>query len=119
MRYVMSLLLTLFSLPALADGATESSGHSGAAFQLILFIVVIVGGYMLLMRPQMKKNREQKQLLANIKKGDEVVTIGGFIGKVVQLGDNFVEVEIAPNVVAKLQRQAVSSLLPKGTIKSA
>ena len=73
--------------------------------------------YFLLWRPQSKRAKEHKNLLAGLSKGDEVVTNGGVIGRISKLTDDFVVLEISDNVEIKLQRMAVASALPKGTIK--
>ena len=83
---------------------------------LILMFVLL---YFLLLRPQMRRAKEQKQMIASLQKGDEVVTSGGTLGRVTKISDNYVNVEIAPNVEITVQRPSVQTLLPKGTIKSA
>jgi len=83
---------------------------------LILMFVLL---YFLLLRPQMKRAKEHKQMLAGIQKGDEVITSGGTLGKVTSVGDNYVKVEIAPAVEVTVQKSAVQTLLPKGTLKNA
>lgn len=81
-------------------------------------IVIFVLFYFMLIRPQMKRAKEQRNMLAAIQKGDEVVTTGGELGKVVKVSENYIGLEIADNVVVHVQKQAIQSLLPKGTIKS-
>lgn len=81
-------------------------------------IVIFVLFYFMLIRPQMKRAKEQKNMLEALQKGDEVVTAGGEIGKVVKVGEAYVGVEIADNVVVNVQKQAITTLLPKGTIKT-
>jgi preprotein translocase subunit YajC len=81
------------------------------------FAILFVVFYFLLIRPQQKRAKEHRKLIENLAKGDEVVTGGGLVGKVVDLGDNFIEVEVADNVRVKVQRQMLASVLPKGTIK--
>ena len=83
---------------------------------LILMFVLL---YFLLMRPQMKRAKEHRQMVAGLQKGDEVVTSGGTLGKVTNVGDSYVKVEIAPSVEITVQQPAIQTLLPKGTIKSA
>jgi preprotein translocase subunit YajC len=83
---------------------------------LILMFVLL---YFLLMRPQMKRAKEHRQMVAGLQKGDEVVTSGGTLGKVTNVGDSYVKVEIAPSVEITVQKPAIQTLLPKGTIKSA
>ena len=81
---------------------------------LILMFVLL---YFLLLRPQMKRAKEHRTMLAALQKGDEVVTAGGTLGKVTRVGDNYVTVEIAPNVEITVQKPSIQTLLPKGTIK--
>jgi preprotein translocase subunit YajC len=81
-------------------------------------IIIFVIFYFLLIRPQMKRAKEHRQLVSNLAKGDEVVTNGGMLGKILDVGDTFLSVEVADNVVVKLQKHAVSSVMPKGTVKS-
>ncbi|MDG2537231.1 preprotein translocase subunit YajC [Dyella jiangningensis] len=82
---------------------------------LILLFVVF---YFLMIRPQMKRQKEHRNMVAALSKGDEVVTNGGIAGKVDEVGESFITVEIAPNVKIKLQKGAVQQVLPKGTLKS-
>jgi preprotein translocase subunit YajC len=71
-----------------------------------------------MIRPQMKRAKETKQMIEALQKGDEVVTSGGVLGKITKIGEAYVSVEIAPNIEVQLQRSAIQTLLPKGTIKS-
>ena len=82
---------------------------------LLLFVGIF---YFLLIRPQMKRSKEHKAMVASMGKGDEVITNGGVLGKITDIGDTFLTVEIADKVLVKVQRQAVSAVVPKGTIKS-
>lgn len=83
---------------------------------LILIFVVF---YFLLIRPQQKRAKEHKQMVAALAKGDEVVTNGGLLGKITEVGDNFIQLQVSDGVEVKVQRQAVSTLMPKGTMKEA
>jgi len=83
---------------------------------LILMFVLL---YFLLLRPQMRRAKEQKQMIASLAKGDEVITAGGVLGRVTKVSDNYVSVEIAPNVEITVQKSSVQTLLPKGTLKNA
>ncbi|MGH8460308.1 MAG: preprotein translocase subunit YajC [Stenotrophobium sp.] len=85
-------------------------------FLPLVFLVVLF--YFMLIRPQQKRNKDTKQMLASLAKGDEVTTSGGLAGKLVNLGESYVSVEVAENVVVKLQKSAVVGVLPKGTLKS-
>ena len=73
----------------------------------------------MLIRPQMKRAKEQRAMIGALAKGDEVLTNGGLLGRIEDIAEQFVTLEVAPNVVVKLQKQAISAVLPKGTLKSA
>ncbi len=81
-------------------------------------IAIFVVFYFLLIRPQQKRSREQRELLAALDKGNEVVTGGGLVGRIARLSDQYVTLEIASGVEVTVQRGAVTQLLPKGTLKS-
>jgi preprotein translocase subunit YajC len=99
-----------------AFAATAAPGSDLLSFLPIVFIFVLF--YFMLIRPQMKQAKQQKAMIEALKAGDEVATVGGVIGKVTKVGDNFVSVEIAGNTVINVQKHAVQTLLPPGTIKS-
>ena len=86
--------------------------------QLLPLVLIFVVFYFLLIRPQAKRAKEHKAMIAALGKGDEVVTAGGVLGRISGLGDAYVTVEIADGIEVKVQRQAVQTVLPKGTIKS-
>ena len=100
--------------------AQASGGTSGQSGFLGLLPIVLMFGllYFLMIRPQMKRAKEQRQMIEALQKGDEVVTSGGMVGKITKLGDAYLTVEIAPNTEISVQKAAVQTLLPKGTIKS-
>lgn len=100
---------------AMAEGGAAAQGgdFTGLIFMIGLFVVF----YFLLIRPQVKRAKEHKKLTESVSKGDEVITGGGLLGRVVEADDSFVTLEIAEGVEVKIQRQSVSSLVPKGTIK--
>jgi preprotein translocase subunit YajC len=95
-----------------ASGGTESSLLS--LLPLVLMFVVL---YFIMIRPQMKRQKEHKALIEALAKGDEVVTAGGVLGRVSKLGESYVHVEIANGVEVQVQRTAVVQVLPKGTLK--
>lgn len=99
---------------AAGDAATMSSMTS--FLPIILMFVVL---YFLMIRPQMKRQKEQKAMIDALAKGDEVVTVGGVIGKVTKVADNFVTLEVASDTEVVVQKAAVTTLLPKGTLKAA
>lgn len=86
---------------------------------LLPFIVIFVLFYFMLIRPQMKRAKEQKKMIDALQKGDEVITAGGLLGKITKVGEQYVSIEIADNVNIQVQKQTVQTLLPKGTIKNA
>jgi len=103
---------------AMAQAAGGAPAGAGAT-PLIMMAVFVVIFYFLLIRPQQKKQKEHQAMLGKITAGDEVVTAGGILGKVIETGDQFLTVEIADNVRIKVQRFQVTSLVPKGTLKGA
>jgi len=94
-------------------------GAQGDGFMSMIMIVLMFGVlYFLMIRPQMKRAKEHKALIDALQKGDEVVTVGGVLGRITKLGENYVTVEVANNVEVQVQRPAVQLVLPKGTIKN-
>ena len=100
---------------AQASGASQQ----GSLMSLLPLVAIFAVFYFLLIRPQQKRAKEHKKMVEALAKGDEVITSGGTLGKITGLGDSFVTVEIANGVEVKVQRQAISALMPKGTIKEA
>jgi preprotein translocase subunit YajC len=86
---------------------------------LLLPVLLLVVFYFLLIRPQNKRAKEQREMLSKVAAGDEVATTGGILGKVIDVGDQFVTLEIASGVNIKLQKFQIAQVLPKGTVKSA
>lgn len=99
---------------AQATPAVQQPGMEGIIFPL----GILAFFYFLFIRPQSKRNKEQKQMLAALSKGAEVVTSGGILGKVVEMDDNFVKLEISDNNFIQVQRHAISNMMPKGTYKT-
>lgn len=100
---------------AQAAGAADPTGGIMGLLPIVLMFVVL---WFLMIRPQMKRAKEHKAMVEALAKGDEVVTQGGVAGRIVKVSDNFITVELAPNVEVAVQRQAVSTVLPKGTLKA-
>jgi len=108
--------MSFFISDAMAQSAGGQSG--GFDFTAILPLVIMFGiFYFLLIRPQQKKAKEHKSLVQALKKGDEIITNGGLLAKVTDVGDNFLTCQVAENVEIKIQSHAVTTVLPKGTIK--
>ena len=99
--------------------AQAAGGEPSTLMSFLPLIIIFVIFYFLLIRPQMKRAKEHKNLVAALSTGDEVVTNGGILGKITKVGESFVTVELADNVQIKLQKHAIASVMPKGTIKSA
>ena len=99
--------------------AQADAASAGGLMSFLPLIVIFAVFYFMLIRPQMKRSKEHKQLVSQLGKGDEVITNGGLLGKITDVSDTFVTLELADNLQIKLQRQAVANVMPKGTIKSA
>jgi len=106
----------LFIQDAWAQGAAAPSDPLLSMLPLVLVFVVF---YFFLIRPQNKRQKEHREMVAKLAAGDEVVTAGGVLGKVSEVGEQFVEVEVADGVKIKVQRHTIGAVMPKGTIKSA
>jgi preprotein translocase subunit YajC len=99
--------------PAAATGGDMQSSFMSLLPLVLMFVVL----YFVMIRPQMKRQKEHRTMVEALAKGDEVATAGGLIGKVTKLGDTFLAVEIAPGVEVQVQRSAVTQVLPKGSLK--
>ncbi len=103
----------------LADAMAQQAAPQGGGLMGLIFpILLIVIFYFLLIRPQTKRAKEHKAMVEALKKGDEVVTNGGLLGRIAEVGDNFILLEAADNVTLKVQRQSVAAVMPKGTTKN-
>jgi preprotein translocase subunit YajC len=111
--------MDFFISQALAQAPANGAPQGGGMTTLFLMIAMFAVFYFLLIRPQQKRMKEHRALVAALAKGDEVVTAGGMVGRVTDLSDSYVTVEVGEGVNIKLQRQAIQSVLPKGTLKSA
>jgi preprotein translocase subunit YajC len=96
-----------------ASGGDTQSTIMGLLPLVLMFVVL----YFVMIRPQMKRQKEHKAMVEALAKGDEVVTAGGFLGKVSKIGEAYVSVEIATGVEVQMQRSSVTQVLPKGTVK--
>lgn len=99
---------------AAAAPAAQAPGMEGMLFPL----AILVFFYFMFLRPQSKRAKEKKEMLAKMQKGAEVVTSGGILGKVAELDENFVKIEVSENVFLQVQRQSVENIMPKGTYKA-
>lgn len=108
--------MSLFISDAIAAAApaAQQPGIEGMLFPLGILLFF----YLLFLRPQAKRAKEKKEMVANMTKGTEVVTSGGILGKVVDMDDNFLKIEVSDNTFIQVQRQAIETILPKGTYKA-
>lgn len=110
--------MSFFIADAMAEAPVGAApdGSPLTFWGMMLFMVLIF--YFMIIRPQNKRNKELKNLLANLSKGDEVALSGGMLGKITKVTDDYVVVEVAPNIEISFQKGAVTATLPKGTLKS-
>ncbi|KAF3978042.1 MAG: preprotein translocase subunit YajC [Methylococcales symbiont of Iophon sp. n. MRB-2018] len=108
--------MSFFISDAMAQAAP--SGASLGIEGLLFPLVILAFFYFLFIRPQAKKSKEQKQMLATLGKGTEVVTSGGVLGKVAEIDENFVKLEVSDNTFINVQRHAIANMMPKGTYKT-
>lgn len=102
-----------------AYAAGEAAPQGGDQFITIIIFVVLIGFFwFFLIRPQQKRQKEHQKMLSAIGKGDEVVTNGGVLGRIKDLDEQFITLEVAPGVDHRVQRQAISAIMPKGTLKN-
>ncbi len=98
--------------------ATAATPPSAGLDSLLFLIVMAVLFYFIAIRPQSKRIKEHKKMVDALAKGDEAVTNGGILGKIIEINENFVRLEIATNVQIQVQKHMIANLMPKGTIKS-
>ena len=103
----------------ISNAYAQAAGGGDSLMSLLPLVLIFVVFYFLLIRPQSKRQKEHREMVSNLAKGDEVTTAGGLLGKITEVGDAFVKIEIASNVVVSVQKHTVSAVMPKGTIKSA
>lgn len=108
----------MFISEAFAQAAPAAQGGADSSLlSMLLLVLMFVVLYFVMIRPQMKRQKEHKTMVEALAKGDEIVTSGGVLGKVSKLGDTFLHVEVANGVELQVQRTAVVQVLPKGTLK--
>ena len=112
--------MSFFISDAIAEAgatATTATGQGDPLASLILPIGLVILFYFFLIRPQSKRQKEHRKMVDDLQKGEEVITSGGVLGKVTQINDNFIMLEISKDVSLNIQKSAVQSIMPKGTIK--
>lgn len=113
---MLEFLSELLIPSAMAQAAGEQPSVLASILPLV-FIVVIF--WLLIIRPQMKRTKQHRELISNLAVDDEIVSAGGLLGKVTEVGDNFIKVELADGVLVKMQKSSVGQVVPKGTFDSA
>lgn len=103
----------------ISDAMAQAGGPSGTQqfTSIAMMVGLFVVFYLLLIRPEQKRRKEHQNMVAGLAKGDEIVTMGGLLGKITAVGDNFLTVQIAKDMEIKLQKNSVQAMMPKGTYK--
>lgn len=106
--------MNLFISDAMAQGAgaPQDSGAMSMIFLIGMFVIM----YLFIIRPQVKRQKEHKKLVEALSKGDEVQTMGGLMGKITDVGENFVKVEVADNTIVTVRRASIEAVMPKGSL---
>jgi preprotein translocase subunit YajC len=105
----------MFITNALASTGTPSTTDSLISF--LPLVVIFLLFWVMIIRPQMNRTKEQNKMVASLQKGDEIITTGGQVGRIVKVGDQFISLEIAEGIITHIQKTAIQSMLPKGTYK--
>lgn len=115
--------MSILSILGISDAYAATAGaaapaHSGSLLSLLPMLLIFAVLIFFMMRPQMKRAKEHKALMANLSIGDEIVTAGGIVGRLTKLRDNYVSIAIAKGIEITMQKASISTVLPKGTIDS-
>jgi preprotein translocase subunit YajC len=116
-RLFLILEFAVFISSAFAQTAPAGGDMQSSLMSMLPLVLMFVVLYFVMIRPQMKKQKEHKSMIDSLAKGDEVATAGGVLGKVAKLGDSYLSLEVASGVELQVQRSAVVQVLPKGSIK--
>ena len=107
--------MSFFISDALAAGPEAAQGNP--LMSLILPIGLVALFYFMLIRPQSKRAKEHKEMVSSVQKGEEIITNGGILGKITKVSESFITLEISADTTINIQKNAVQSIMPKGTIK--
>jgi len=110
--------MSFFISDAMAAAAAPAGQAEGSFFSLFMIAAIFVLFYFMLIRPQNKRAKEHRDLIGKIKKGDEIITSGGMLAKVSSIDEQYIKITVAEGIEITMQRNAVSAVLPKGTLKS-
>ena len=117
MKNISKILIASLMLVTTTSFANESSTTSDTNFSSVIMLLTFsIAFYFLLIRPQVKKNKEQKNMIAAIKVGEDIITTSGIFGKIEKIKTNFIELKIDDKVTIKIQKNAISHMLPKGSL---
>ena len=106
-----------FLIPSAHAQAAGQQPGGGELFQILFLVGLFVLFYFIAIRPQRKRQKEHAEMVAALNKGDEVQTMGGLMGKITEVGENFLKVEIAENTVVTIRRSSIEAIMPKGSLK--
>ncbi len=115
-KFITALLA--FFIASCNQVFAETGSQSSSLSSILLLVGFFIVFYFMMIRPQMKRNKEQRKMLASIAEGDEILTTSGIIGRITKIGENYHDVEIAEQINVKMQKASVINILPKGTIKA-
>jgi preprotein translocase subunit YajC len=108
---------SVFISDAFAQSTTGAAGGPSSLLSMLPLVLMFVVLYFVMIRPQMKRQKEQRAMIDALAKGDEVITTGGVLGRITKLGESFLSIEVGNGVELQVQRSAVVQVLPKGTLK--
>ena len=109
--------MNFFIAEAWAQGGSSSEAAEGLWLPLFIFSTIFLIYYLLVLRPRLKSQKERLRMFESVGKGDEVITNGGLLGRVIQVGDNFLLLELTEGTEVKVEKNAISKVVPRGTIK--
>lgn len=115
-KLTLGIPMSFFISDAIAEAAPAAAGQPELA-SLLLPVGLVVLFYFFLIRPQNKRQKEHRQMVAGLQKGEEVITTGGLLGKITNVGENFVTLEISKDVSIHIQKNSIQTIMPKGTLK--
>ena len=101
----------------ISDAFADTTAPASGSMSLLLLAGMFAIMYLFIIRPQVKRQKEHKKLIDALSKGDEVQTMCGLMGKIIEIGENFIKVEIAQNTIVTIRRSAVEAIMPKGSLK--
>lgn len=110
--------MSFFISDALAAAGSATAPQADGTFSLVMIAAIFVLFYFMLIRPQNKRAKDHRDLISQLKKGDEIITTGGILAKVISLDEQYIKVSLGEGMEINLQKGAVSTVLPKGTLKS-